>query len=718
MPRLLQRLWLLTVLATAWAADVKDEAWIGSRRGYWAFQKPVRPDPPALTDPWIRTPIDAFVLEAMRAKGLTPSKPIDRERLLRRVTLDVTGLPPTPGEIDNFLADKSPDAYEKLVSRLLESPAYGERWATRWLDVVRYADTNGYELDAERPQAWRYRDYVVRAFQNDKPYDRFLREQIAGDELWPGDNDALIATGFHRAGPIHLVGGNADKDMLRDEVLTDMTASIGATYLGLTVGCARCHNHKFDPILQADYYRIRATLAATEFKDREIASAAEKTAHEAAKKAYDEKLKPIQKEIAEIEKPYRDRLTEAKRAKLDPEVREALAVAKEKRTPTQAELAKAGQSQIGLSWDEVVEALSAADKERRAGLRRRIHAIELTAPEQPASAYAVANMAEAPKTHILKVGDYKRKLDEVKPGFLTVMGAGLVTESPAGRRTALAEWIGSKANPLTARVMVNRIWHFRMGAGIVPTPNDFGLLGGKPTHPKLLDWLAAEFMDRNWSVKAIDRLILLSSAYRQSADIDGARNKIDSANKYYWRMNRRRQDAEVLRDNILAVTGLLNPRMGGSPVKIPLEPEIYDLIFTEGEPDNLWPLSPDKTAQYRRSIYLLNKRTVRLPMMANFDQPDAMSSCPIRPASTHALQALNLMNSDFMQEQAAAFAARLTAECGKDGLDCRVRRAYKLTLARGPKPAEMAMARSFLAKSPLDDFCLALLNRNEFVYVP
>jgi len=698
----------------------KDEAWIGSRRNYWAFKKPERAAVPDLRDPWVRTPVDAFILEALRAKKLAPSAPLDRERLLRRVTLDLTGLPPTPGEADLFLRDRSPDAYEKLVDRLLASPHYGERWGLRWLDVVRYADTNGYELDLERPHAWRFRDYVVSSFNRDKPYDRFVMEQIAGDELWPGNHEALIATGFHRAGPIHLVGGNQDEEMNRQEVLTEMTGAIGSVFLGLTVGCARCHNHKFDPIPQSDYYRLQAILAATDGKDQQIASKAELAAYEQAKKDFDARLAPIRKEIDAIEKPYRDRLRGEKKSKLDPKYLPVLDIPKEKRTKEQQELAKEAEAQIKLYWDEVVNVLTAPDRERRAALRRQMHQIDYSRPDPPPTAYAVANLEKAPVTHILKVGDYKHKLDPVEPGLLRVLPQNGVStpEGPAGRRSALAKWLASPDHPLAARVMVNRIWQFRTGSGLVATPNDFGVLGARPSNQKLLDWLATEFVARGWSVKAMDRLIVTSSVYRQAAADDPAKSKIDSDNKLYWRMNHRRLEAEIIRDSALAAAGILNPALGGKPVKVPLEPEIYDLIFTEGEPDNLWPVDLDLAQHNRRSLYLLNKRTVRLPFMANFDQPDAMSSCAARPTSTHALQALSLMNSDLMQETSRRFAARLEGECGSDG-GCRARRAYKLALSRSPRPVEAAMAQSFFKEGgALADFCLALLNRHEFVYIP
>jgi hypothetical protein len=692
-----------SAIALAGGID-KDEAFIGARRNYWAFRAPVRPAVPEVQSAWVRNSVDAFIIETLNAKKLTPAPPASREKLLRRVYLDITGLPPSPDDL------RRTESFEQTVDRLMATPQYGERLAEKWLDVVRYADTNGFELDALRPDAWRYRDYVVRAFNQDKPYDRFLREQIAADELFPGDKDALLALGFLRAGPRHVVGGNQDQEMNRQEDLVEMTGAVGATFLGLTVGCARCHNHKFDPILQSDYYRLQAVFAATDFKDIEIASKQEKQDYEAAKKAWDARLKPITDQIVAIEKPYRERLRQERMTKLDAAHAAALKIPKMERTPEQQFTAKEAEAQLNLTWDEVVHVLSPEDREKRAELRRQMHALELEKPAELAKAQAVEDTTkDPPTTFILKVGDPHHKLDPVEPGFPKVIEAGAAAPATAsGRRAALANWLASPANPLTARVMVNRLWQFRMGTGLVATPNDFGLLGGNPADRKLLDWLSVEFMEHGWSLKHIDRLILLSAAYQQSS----------TAEPVYWRVNRRRLDAETLRDSVLAVSGLLNPQMGGAPVRVPIEKEVYDLIFTEGEPDNLWPLSPDKTQQYRRSIYLLNKRTVRLPILANFDQPDDMTSCPVRPSSTHSLQALSLMNSDFMQEQSQAFAKRLEGACRTDRT-CAVKLAYTLALARPPRKNELELARQFFHKdAQLADFCLAMLNRNEFVYVP
>ncbi len=711
---------LVGLLAFAEPAAVltKADEKVLARKTWWSFKPPVRPAVPDLRDPWVRTPIDAFILQALRQKGWSPSPELGRAALIRRLTLDVTGLPPTPAEVSAFLADRSPQAYEKLVDRLLASDAYGERWGQKWLDVVRYADTNGFELDLDRTHSWRYRDYVIRSFNQNKPYDRFLKEQLAGDELYPGNAEARIATGFLRAGPEHLVGGNNDEEMNRQEVLVEMTASVGGAFLGLTMNCARCHNHKFDPILQADYYSLQAIFAGTKGSDVVIATPEEKEAAEVANKVHDAKVKMLLDQIKEIEQPYRDQLKAEKKKLLDAAHLAALEKPKNERNEAEKLLAKEADSQTNSTWDEVVNRIGEPDKSRRIKLRQEMHALELGAPDPVPAAYSVENVEKAPDTHILKVGDHKMKLAKVEPAVPLAFAQRVeVPAAPQGRRKALAEWLASPEHPLTARVMVNRLWQARMGVGLVRTMNDFGALGERPTHPALLDWLATEFMAQGWNVKALDRLILLSSVYRQSSAIQADKVKEDADNKLYWRAHHRRMDAEMLRDNLLAVSGELNRKAGGPAVRVPIEPELYELIFTEQEPDNLWPLAKDKTEYNRRGIYLLNKRTVRLPMMTNFDQPDAMSSCPQRATSTHALQSLSLMNSNFAQDQAKAFAARLSKTC--DSPACRVQTAYQLTLARAPRPAEVNLANQFFAQGgKLEEFCLALLNRNEFVYLP
>ncbi len=712
---------ILALLAALPAAAASDwERRLESGRGFWAFQPLADPQPPATTSPWVRTPVDAFILAKLKEAGLQPAPAAPREKLLRRVYLDLVGLPPTPDEAAQFLDDRSPRAYENLVERLLASPHYGERWALKWLDVARYADTDGFERDGYREHAWRYRDYVVRAFNDDKPYDRFIREQLAGDELFPGDVDALVATGFNGAGPRHIVGGNQDKEEARQEILTEMTAGVGQVFLGLTVQCARCHDHKFDPIAQADYYRLQAFFAATDLADLNTASVDELLSYEAAVKAHEERLAPIKKQLKQIEEPYREKARESKRAGLEPRFRAALSIPEEDRSDEQQRLAQEARKQISPMWYEVVALIPDDRKALRGKLRESLHAVELERPDPAASAFAVANRDAAPATHILKIGDYRHKQEPVAPAFLSVLGSfGVeVGQAARGRRASLARWLTSPDHPLTARVMVNRIWEFRMGRGLVPDPNNFGLLGGTPTHPELLDFLARKFIALGWSVKAVDRMIVLSNAYRLAAEAT-AGNHADPDNELYRRANRRRLEAETIRDSVLAASDRLNRALGGKPVRVPIEQEVYDLIFTEAEPDNLWPVTPDETQHRRRSLYLLNRRTVRLPFLANFDQPDTMTSCAVRSRSTHALQALAMLNGRFMQSESRAFAGRLRAACEGD-IRCLVDRSYQWTLAREPGNEERRMAEGFLAggQARLEDYALAMLNRNEFVYRP
>ncbi len=691
-------------------------------RIYWAFVPPARVDTPTASSPWVRNPLDSFIWEGLQANELFPSAEAAKERLLRRVCLDLTGLPPSPEQVSSFLSDQSPDAYERLVAALLASPHYGERWAQKWLDVVRFADTDGFERDGFREHGWRYRDYVVESFNNDKPYDQFLREQIAGDELYPGNQEALVATGFHGAGPRHVVGGNQDKEESRQEVLTEMALGVGQALLGLTVQCARCHDHKFDPISQRDYYRLEAFFGGTDLEDVTTAGENEIEASRQAMSAHEDRLKPIKDRLAEIEAPYKQTVEDRKRAALEPPHAAALAIPEAERTAEQERLAKEAESQIKPVWYEFLPLMSDDVKKRRAALRKELHALELRKPEPPAAAFAVSNLEDAPKTHVLQGGDYRRKGEPVEPGFPEVVGP-LGFEIPAdgkGRRSALARWLTHPKNPLVARVMANRIWEFRMGQGLMSDPNNFGLLGGMPSHPGLLDQLANRFVGDGWSVKAIDRLVVLSSAYRQSAAIDSQRAATDPDNRWYGRAQRRRLSGEVIRDSALAASGRLNRSLTGKPVRIPIEREVYDLIFTEAEPDNLWPVTPNRFEHDRRSLYLLNKRTVRLPFLANFDQPDTMTSCSVRQTSTHALQSLSLLNSDFMQEQAIALAERVLRRCVESNSSCVVEEAFRLTLSRRPSSDERRLAENFLASGPesLRDFSLALLNRNEFVYRP
>lgn len=728
------------------------ETFKDDQRSHWAYQVPKRPEtPPVKEATWVKNPIDRFILAGLEEMGFRHSPEADRIALIRRVTFDLTGLPPTPAEVDAFLADTKPDAYERVVDRLLDSPRYGERWAQHWLDLAHFAESNGFELDAERPDAWRYRDWVVDALNADMPYDRFVALQLAGDEVAPGDPSALIATGFGRCGPREIVGGNIDPQVKRQSELTEITGTVGSVFLGLTVGCCRCHDHKFDALPTTDYYRLQAFFAGANMVDRPIASQAERDAYEAAKKDIAAKVAPLQAKVAALEAPYRKTLLEARKSKLTPAEKAILAIPEKDRTPVQKRLGEGIAQTLTVPWEDVVAAVAAnpTDFPVRQRLKREIHAIEVITPRPPAHAMALFDeKAAAPETRVAKRGDIKNLGPVVEPrppGVVLasqpsdafVPDAIRPTSATTGRRQALVRWLTRPDNPLTARVMVNRLWQNHFGRGIVATSSDFGVRGEAPSHPELLDWLATELVAQGWKMKPIHRLMVTSASYRQSSESDPKLSAEDPENAMLWRMNRRRLDAEGLRDAMLVVSGELNPKMGGPSVLAPIEKEVEDLIFTEGEVFDLWPETPDLTEHLRRSLYLFRKRNVRYPLFDAFDAPDTQTACAQRGVSTHALQALVLFNSEFAAERAKALATRVARE--SDGRkDEQVRRAYRIVLARDPKPKELEQALAFLdaqaallrsrAQSDhrqansdataLADFALAMINRNEFIYVP
>ena len=704
---------------------------------------------------WVITPVDRFVLAKLEAQGIDPAGEADRHTLARRLYFDLTGLPPTTEQVDAFVNDRSPDAYERLVDQLLSSPHFGERWAQHWLDLVRFAETNGYEGDAERPHAWRYRDYVIRSFNADKPYDRFVTEQVAGDLLAAGKDpqsvaDLLVATGMNRCGPAHVVSGNLDQAVIRQEFLTETVNGLGAAVLGLTVQCARCHDHKFDPVTQADYFSLQAFFASAYARDVSLVPKGEVAKHKELVEDVGRRTAPLTKQVEAIEAPYRAGLAQAKRAALDAPVREALTTPAEKRTAEQKRLVKDAQPLLKVSWDEVIEALSPADRAKRDALKEQIRRLEAAVPPPPAHAWATVHEDPVPKTYVLKRGDANRKGAEVGPAFPRVLGGG---GGVPKSRVALAAWLTRSDHPLTARVVMNRLWQHYFGRGLVATPNDFGTRRDPPTHPELLDWLARELVEPTgagrpvpWSLKRMHRLIVTSAAYRQaSLSASSARVRaIDPNNRLLWRQNRKRLDAEAVRDAVLTVAGTLNRQVGGPSIRVPLEPEVYDLIFTEAEPDNLWPVTPDAGQHTRRSIYLYAKRNVRLPLLEAFDQPDSLSPCAARAVSTFAPQALILMNGPFTRDQSRDLAVRLSRETKDPGN--RVRALYRRAFGRLPSEAELRTALDFISDpntaargdrrgrndgtatadhehvsrgtEALADLCLAVFNTNEFIYVP
>ncbi len=669
--------------------------------GWWAFRKPLAPAIPAVGNAaWTRNPVDSFILSKLEAEKLDPVAPAAKAVLARRAYFDLHGLPPAPEDVDRFVKNESPGAYEELIDQLLASPRYGERWGRHWLDVVRYADTGGYETDVYFANAWRYRDYVIQSFNQDKPYDQFVKEQIAADELWP-DNLELdgsydipkqkllnlsrrIGTGLFTVGAVaqeYALFG----DQFRSEWQAEAVETTGAAFLGLTMGCARCHDHKFDPITQRDYYRFAALFAGSE--EREI---------------------PVVSQIMVYEYTrFMTRLSiadelKAKLARLDADVRKRSGGGDRKRAGRYA----------------VEGAYTPAEKDERESLLRQIGDAYVKAPVPYGRATVLGHSEQVPDSHILLRGDFKQKGEKVEPGFpAAILGRGRIDEPSNGpfvpqRRKALAQWITAGDHPLLARVMVNRIWQGHFGRGLVATSNDFGRQGDAPTHPELLDWLATEFVRAGWSVKAMHRTVMLSNAYRMSSAPDAANSKIDADNRFLWRMNRQRLEAEALRDAVLAVSGELNPKPGGPPVAIPLSEE-----EREGMRDaSQWPVASDPAEHVRRSVYLLVKRSFRLPMFETFDQPDAAASCARRESSTIAPQALALMNSGFMTAQSGKLAARLRKERGENP-EAWVERGWKLALGRTPTPEERARAVAFAQSNSLERLCLLLFNMSEFVYV-
>ena len=737
-------------------------------KSHWAFQSPKNSPPPTVKNStWANNPIDLFILEKLEAKKLAPSQPASKEHLIRRATLDLIGLPPTINEINAFLNDQNPNAYESLIDRLLSSPHYGERWSLFWLDLARYAESNGYEADGERSQFWRYRDYVLNAFNSDKPYYEFILEQLGGDILAksmmkpneevpqaiirnPKIAELFNAAGFNRCGPTHMVGGNTDQEILRQENLTEMTTAVGSVFMGLTIGCARCHDHKFDPLSQVDYYRMQAFFGSTYFKEIDMVSPAQKKARDDESFKYKQQLTPLKASVDAIDKPVREKLTKAKIESLDKETKIALATDVKQRSPQQHKLVSMANPLVKVTWDEVLEALTPKAKEERDKIKTRMHDIEARKPQPSPQSFTLADNG-AGGTNFLKRGNPKSKGARIEPGFPRLLapeglqaGKGKVPD-----RLDLAQWLIRSENPLTAKVMVNRIWQQHFGTGLVASPSDYGIKGVPPTHPELLDWLALEFVNSGWSIKHIHRQIVLSSTYRQTSKNENlVALKADPDNKYLWRMNRKRMDAEILRDSMIFSGGQMNQKFHGPMIKIPLEPEVYDLIFTEGEPDGLWLANPDPHEHFRRSVYLFNKRNVRLPLLEVFDQPDTLVTCPIRNSSTHAPQALTMLNGPLSQELCLALAANIIDAAGTKQEDWTIL-LWQRVLGRSPTPIEQENALTFLREqaqrieasisdnialrvpktskkqkiapihaAAFSDLCLALFNTNEFVYRP
>jgi hypothetical protein len=702
---------------------------------WWSFRKPRRPPVPAVKNAaWVRNPIDAFILSKLEEKGLKPAPAAERLTLARRLYFDVTGLPPSPADLDALLHDESPDAYEKLVDRLLASPRFGETWGRHWLDVVRYAESGGFETDIYFPNAWRYRDYVIQSFNQDKPYNIFVQEQIAGDEIWPDTLElegsyymppqkarhleARIGTGLYTLEPV-LHESALDGEFIRSERLVDAVDVTSAAFLGLTIGCARCHDHKFDPITQKDYYRLAAVFVGSEAKEIPVV-------HEMSVfdyyQAYPKQIAVDQVKLAyqRIGDGAKNRIVERRLRKFSLEALAAEKIPREKRSPRQQEMAVAVEAARGVGDAELEKELTPDEKAERARLIVEIGKAYLKAPARFGTATVLGHSEIVPDEYVLVRGDYKHKGEKVGAGFPAALsGGGDIPDPPERpfvpqRRKALALWLTSPDHPLTSRVAVNRIWQWTVGRGIVSTPNDFGRQGDPPSHPELLDWLAVEFMERGWSIKSIERLLLLSNTYRMSSRFDEACAKIDPSNRYHWRADRRRLEAEQLRDAMLAAAGNLNLKAGGPSVVPPLTKEEMAGMRDPSQ----WPVWSDPEEFNRRSVYLYVKRAFRMPMLESFDQPETSLSCERRDATTVAPQALALMNGEFSLKEAKAFAASLAKDNGSDAAAC-VRAAWRRALGRFPDPAEQRKALDFLSSHSegMTELCLMLFNVNEFLYV-
>jgi hypothetical protein len=708
---------------------------------HWAFRSVVAPDVPKVKNTtWVRTPVDNFILARLEENGLKPAPVADKQTLLRRVYFDLIGLPPTPAEQNAFLEDTAPDAFAKVVDALLARPEYGQRWARHWLDVARYAETNGYERDGVKPSAWRYRDYVIDALNKDKPYDRFLTEQLAGDELPNATVESRIATTFLRLGTWD--DEPAEKLVDRYDQLDDVLGVTASAFLGVTLRCARCHDHKFDPFSQGDYYRMLAVFEPLKRpqKDRadldvSLGNEATATKSSAAEALADAERLLLQKKLETWLHDAGERLFAADASALPVDAIRAFQADPNKRDAEQKALAKQYAAQLEK---EIAAAATEEERRQRKEIDDRLLALRASRTDDMPRAYIwYEEGPKAPPTHIFKRGDPNKPGVEVQPGLPSVLvrkqpEPPQPTKTSTGRRLWLAHWLTQPDNPLTARVMVNRVWQYHFGKGIVATPSNFGLMGDAPTHPELLDYLADRFVKDGWSLKKLHRLLVLSNTYQTSSATEAGEKQGEMKLALFGRWRQRRLEAEAVRDAVLAVSGDLNSKRGGPGIYPPLPRAVLE---GQSRPGEGWVTSETREAA-RRSIYIFAKRSLCPPELELLDKADSTSSCEQRPVSTTAPQALTLLNGAFMQEQSAHFAARLEKAAGADPAD-QVRLAYRLALCRPPRTEEVELAIAFLTKQQqlieneartakqsandaktkaLAALCLVLLNLNEFAY--
>jgi mono/diheme cytochrome c family protein len=725
-------------------------------RAHWSFQPVRRPPLPAVANQEIQTPPDAFLLAALRAQELSFSPPADRRVLIQRLSFDLWGLPPTDEEVQAFISDSRPDAYERLVERYLASPRYGERWARHWLDVAGYADSDGFvDADTVRPYAYKYRDYVVRALNTDRPFDEFLVEQLAGDELLaspldnllPADVEKLVATGYLRMAADGSAADGIDHALVRNQVVADTIKIVTTSLLGLTVGCAQCHDHRYDPIPQVDYYRLRAVFEpALDWQKwrtppQRLISLYTPADREAAAR--------VEQEVALVGAMRRQKQAEFLAAALEKELakfpeplRAPLRVAQqtpaEQRSPEQQQLLAENPSVnvhpgVLYQYDQ-----AAADELKK--LDAQMAEMRTRKPPEDFVQALTEIPGQRPPTHRFHRGDHRQPQEIVAPGGLTVCSAPgsrltISDHDPqrpsSGRRLAFARWIVGSENPLTARVLVNRVWMHHFGQGLVNTPSDFGTLGERPSHPELLDWLASEFVRGGWRLKPLHRMLVLSRAYQQSS-ARGLQSERDADNRLLARMSLRRLDAETIRDRMLAAAGLIEARLGGPAVPVQ-EDEAGQVVVASAAPPPGAPSAAGHEA-FRRSLYVQVRRSKPLALLQTFDAPVMETNCDRRASSTVATQALLLINGQQVWQLAEHFAARVLRETGPDPV-AQVERAWRLAYQRPPQEPEQRLAGEFLsrraaglaAQTPpaadpprqaLVSLCQALFASNEFLYVP
>jgi mono/diheme cytochrome c family protein len=745
-------------------------------RAFWAFQPVRRPPVPTVQAAnRVRTPIDAFLLAQLQAKNLTFAPDADKRTLIRRATVDLLGLPPTPEDVDAFLADGAPGDYERLIDRLLASPRYGERWGRHWLDVAGYADSEGFtQQDTVRASAYKYRDYVIRSFNADKPFDRFIQEQLAGDEmirfagsapgalakLSPDDLDQLIATGFLRMAPDGTAAGDVDQKNARNQVVADTIKIISTTLLGLSVGCAQCHNHRYDPIPQTDYYRMRSILEpAYDVQKWRTPAAREMSSltpadRQQAKQIEAEAVK-IDQERLKKQQQFIDATFDKELAKVPEDLRAQVRAAWKqldaRRNVAQKKLLK-DYPTVNVTKDSLYLYDSKAADELKV-LAAKADTVRATKPVDDSVRCLTEVPGQVPTTFLFHRGDPDQPKQPILPGGLTILDEQLplkvVDKDPSrpttGRRLAYARWLTDGHHPLTGRVLVNRVWMHHFGRGLVGTPADFGKLGERPSHPELLDWLAKELVESGWSLKQLHRLMMTSTAYRQSARRIPTQERVDPDNRLLGRMNVRRLEAEAIRDSVLAVSGALFGKPFGKPVPVK-DNEVGQIVLGIENKDGAGrftaeiPLPPGEAL--RRSVYVQVRRSRPLGVLDTFDWATAEPNCEARNASTVTPQALLLMNGDFIVEQSEMFAARLAQDAGAE-VKAQVVRAWQLAFAVEPSQKQVQRAVDFIAEQTahfraqppskpakpaktaaltpdqraLAVFCQALLSANRFLYV-